>query len=80
MYLSIPFSGAFAMVDWVPKNFQDILLYSPSVNAVEMFRGGVFGPSLRVHYDLVYTSWSCAVLILVGLSLTLRSRRYIVVQ
>jgi capsular polysaccharide transport system permease protein len=79
-YLSIPFSGAFSMVDWVPPKFQNILLYSPSVHAFELIRAGQFGPSVRTHYDIVYVSWTCALLILIGLSLTLRSRRYIIVQ
>jgi capsular polysaccharide transport system permease protein len=79
-YLSIPFSGAFSMVDWVSPRFQDILLYSPCVNAVELIRSGVFGPSLKVHYDVTYTSWSCAALLIVALALTLGTRRYIIVQ
>lgn len=80
MYLSIPFSGAFTMVDWVPPQFQAILLWSPSVHSLEMIRGGQFGSGVHVHYDVFYTSWTCALLILIGLSLTLRSRRHIVVQ
>ncbi len=80
MYLSIPFSGAFTMVDWVPKNFQSILLWFPSVHALEMIRGGQFGPSVHPHYDFVYTTWCNAVMILIGVSLVLRSRKHILVQ
>ena len=79
-YMSLPFSGAFSMVDWVPVRLQHILLFSPSVHAYEIIRAGEFGPSLRTHYDLTYVSWTCALLILIGLSLTLRSRRFITVQ
>ena len=43
-YLSLPFSGAFTMVDWVPQKFQWVLLWSPSVHNVEMIRAGQFGP------------------------------------
>ena len=79
-YLAIPFSGAFTMVDWMPQGFQHILLWSPSVHSVEMIRAGQFGEAVHAHYDLVYATWINAALLLVGLSLTLRSRRYIVVQ
>lgn len=79
-YLAIPFSGAFVMVDWVPKAFQEILLWSPSVHTLEIIRAGQFGSKVHPHYDLFYLNWSCALLILIGLSLTLRSRRHIVVQ
>lgn len=79
-YLSIPLSGAFTMVDWVPPAYRWILLWSPSVNNIEMVRSGQFGNSAHAHYDLVYDSWITFLLIFIGLSLTLRIRRHIVVQ
>ena len=80
MYLSLPFSGAFTMVDWVPKSLQTVLLWSPSVHSLEIIRKGQFGSSVHAHYDLVYLTASCGVMILIGLSLTLRSRKHIQVQ
>lgn len=80
MYLSIPFSGAFTMVDWVPASFQSVLLYFPGVHALEILRKGQFGSQVHAIYDVVYLSWVIAIMILVGLSLTLRSRKYILVQ
>lgn len=80
MYLSLPFSGAFVMVDWIPQKYQYIVLASPSVQNVELIRAGQFGPTAHAHYDLVYNSWLTAILILIGISLTLRVRRHIVVQ
>jgi capsular polysaccharide transport system permease protein len=80
MYLSIPFSGAFTMVDWVPVQFRDYLLWSPSVQNLEMIRGGQFGPSVHAHYSVAYDTWSTALLLLVGLSLTLRIRRRLLIQ
>ena len=79
-YLSIPFSGAFTMVDWMPYSMQKILLWSPSVHAAEMIREGQFGPSIHARYDVVYASWIIFALLLLGVSLTLRSRKYLVVQ
>ena len=80
LYLSLPFSGAFTMVDWVPKNFQHVLLWSPSVHNLEMIREGQFGPGVHAIYDLSYDTWMTALMILIGLSLTLRVRRHLVIQ
>ena len=79
-YLMIPFSGAFVMVDWVPRNFQSVLLWSPPVHTAEIIRKGQFGNTVHAQYDLVYLTYVCAGMILVGLSLTLRSRKHILVQ
>jgi capsular polysaccharide transport system permease protein len=80
MYLALPFTGAFLMVDWLPQKYQFVMLASPSVQNIEMIRAGQFGRMAHAHYDLVYNTWITALLILIGLSLTLRVRRYIVVQ
>jgi len=79
-YLSLPFSGTFTMVDWVPQNFQWILLLSPSVHNVEMIRGGQFGPGVHPHYNIAFDTWTTGLMLVLGLSLTLRVRRHIVVQ
>ena len=79
-YLAIPFSGAFTMVDWVPQKYQFILLWSPSVNNVEMIRAGQFGRTAHAIYDLPYDTWMTALLLLIGISLTLRVRRHLVIQ
>jgi len=79
-YLMIPFSGAFVMVDWVPPAFQSILLWSPPVHTAEIIRKGQFGSTVHAHYNLVYLSYVCAAMILIGLSMVLRSRKHILVQ
>ena len=78
-YLSIPFSGAFAMVDWVPANYRWTLLWSPPVHASEMIRGGQFGQQVHPHYDIIYVSWVCYLLLLLGISLCLRIRKHLVI-
>ena len=80
MYLSLPLSGAFAMTSWLPENARWILLLSPSVQNLEMIRGGQFGPGSHPLYDLSYDAWVTGLLLLVGVSLTLRSRRFITVH
>lgn len=80
MYLALPFSGTFTMVDWVPPAFQQVLLWSPSVQNLEMIRAGQFGPGVHPHFDVFFDTWITGLMLLVGVSLTLRVRRYIVVQ
>ena len=80
MYLSLPFSGAFTMVAWLPKVFQQIVLLSPSVHSMEMIRAGQFGPSIEVHYSYTYATYSTAIMLLFGVILTSRIRKYLVVQ
>ncbi|NPD68334.1 ABC transporter permease [Lichenicola cladoniae] len=79
-YLALPFTGAFTMVDWLPPHFRWILLWSPSVNNIEMIRGGWFGYGVHAHFDVVYDAWITLLMILIGLSLTLRVRKYIAIQ
>lgn len=80
MYLSLPLSGTFAMVSWLPHSWRWILLLSPSVHNLEMIRGGQFGPGSHPIYDMTYAVTSIGLMLLVGVSLTLRSRRFILVQ
>jgi capsular polysaccharide transport system permease protein len=80
MYLALPLSGAFAMVSWLPQGARWIVLLSPSVQNIEMIRGGLFGPGSHPMYDITYAVSSIAVMLLWGVSLTLRSRRFILVQ
>ncbi|WP_242403471.1 ABC transporter permease [Asaia platycodi] len=79
-YLSLPLSGAFVMVDWIPPHYRWILLLSPSVDSIEMIRAGQFGYTAHAHYDIIYSIWINFVLILIGVSLTLRSKKYIYIN
>ncbi len=79
-YLAIPFSGAFTMADWLPAKFRWFLLWSPSVNNVEMIRGGQFGHAVHTHFNVPYDLSISLALILLGLFLTLGIRRHIVIQ
>lgn len=80
MYFLLPISGVFFMADWLPDRYRALALYVPTVNAFEMIRGGQFGPSVRVHYDIVYTSWVSAALIALGLILSRRVHRYLIAE
>lgn len=70
-YLLFPVSGALYVVDWLPKNAQDIVLMLPSVHATEMIREGYYGPVVTFHYDIKFILITCSVMLFIGL-LTLR--------
>lgn len=76
-YLSLPLSGAFIMVCWLPLKYQWILLLSPMANNIEMIRGGQFGIAARVKYDLFYDTWSTLLILLIGIMLTANIRKHI---
>ena len=54
MYITIPLTGAFFMVSWMPSDYHSALLLSPMINTVEMFRAGLLGPSVQAHYHSEY--------------------------
>lgn len=53
-YLLLPMSGAFFMVDWLPKSLQSAALWVPTVNCTELIREGIFGSVVRAHYNMGY--------------------------
>jgi capsular polysaccharide transport system permease protein len=73
-YLMFPLSGAFFMVDWLPKPYQKIVLWIPMVHGTEMLRGGYFGPIVRTHYSVSYLSMVNIVLLLAGLLLVRQTK------
>lgn len=78
-YMYLPVSGFFYMAAWMPQGVRDVLLkVMPALPAYEMIRGGLFGPVIRVYYDIPRLSLTLAALTLFGL-LGLRDvRRYVV--
>jgi len=79
-YILFPLSGAVFMVDWLPSNFQRIVLLLPMVNGVEMLRGGYFGSAVRTHFDVGYLFVACLVMTLLGLALVRDAGRRVEVE
>jgi ABC-2 type transport system permease protein/capsular polysaccharide transport system permease protein len=77
-YLLFPLSGAAFMVDSLPKQAQDILLFLPMVHGVEMVREGYFGSSFKAHYDVAYMALFCVGLTLLALAQVRRIGRMVV--
>jgi len=66
-YLMLPLSGAFFMVDWLPKSMQEIVVWVPLVNAAEMIRHGYFGDIIKTYEDPAYMITVNMVCMLIGL-------------
>ncbi len=78
-YVSMPFTGAFFMVFWLPTDLQRQALWIPLVHCFEMIRRGLFGTEVPTTYDVPYMLTWIIMLNLAGL-LTLRlARRRLVV-
>lgn len=76
-YLTIPISGAFAMVDWFPKWAQDALLLNPMVHCYEAFRAGFFGDAVVSYFSLPYFSGCAFLLMFLGVLLVRRAKSWL---
>jgi len=74
-YLVFPLAGALFMVDWLPTNFQAVILYLPMVDAIEILRGGYFGPAVTVHYWMDYLVSFCAIQTLLALAMVKQAEK-----
>lgn len=74
LYLTIPLTGVFTMQSWLPAKAQYVLSWSPFVNVMEMFRGGMFSTDVVVTWDAWYVVWCCFALTVIGLLLFDHSR------
>jgi ABC-type polysaccharide/polyol phosphate export permease len=68
-YLLMMVSGVAFMVDALPEHSQQLILWVPMMNAVEIIREGWFGSQVQAHYDLEYLITFNVILTLVGLTL-----------
>ena len=76
-YLSVPTTGAFFMVYWMPLEFHKYLTIFPLINASEMIRGGYFGATVPAVYDWQYTAMCAFFCMAVGMYLLKDARRYL---
>lgn len=59
-YVTLPISGTFFLLSWMPDSARDVLVWVPLVHAFELFRSGFFGPSIVTYADPSY-AWFCAI-------------------
>lgn len=68
-YILIIFSGVAYVADVLPQNIREIVLWLPTLNALEYLREGWFGSLFRAHYDIPYVIVFNLLLTFAGLSL-----------
>ncbi len=78
-YVSLPGTGAFFMVFWLPTELQRAALWVPTVHCFEMVREGHFGTLVPISYDLGYVLAWIAGLNLLGMAALRLARRDLVV-
>jgi len=76
-YLTLPISGMFFMVAWLPSEAQKLALYIPLVHCFELFRAGIFGDTLKTYYDMGYLFKSCLFTTVAGLYLVNAARHHV---
>jgi capsular polysaccharide transport system permease protein len=69
LYVTLPFSGLFFMVYWLPDEYQAIILWSPMVSCIEMIRGGLFPDYIATYSYPLYVMIWCVALTAVGVPL-----------
>lgn len=79
-YLLFPMSGAAFMVDSLPREFQDVVLWLPMIHGTEMIRDGFFGSKITAHYDANYMVVVCMLLSIMALAFERRASRDYVVE
>ena len=80
LYISLPFSGAFTMNSWLTNNFASFLVYSPFVDAMEMFRYGLFGDMVKPIYNPWVPVYAAVPMAALGLVLCRRARAKMVFE
>lgn len=68
-YFMLAISGTFFMVDWLPAEFHDLVLWVPMTNAIEMIRGGYWGGEVKTYYSIGYMFSVCLLMTFLALVL-----------
>ena len=79
-YIMIPVSGSFNMVQWLTPQAREYIVWSPLVSGVELMRYGVFGDAVTPYYNIPIALGASLVLAMIGLSLSRRVRKTLVVE
>jgi capsular polysaccharide transport system permease protein len=77
MYITLPVTGAFTMQYWLSDRARHVLSWSPMVNILEMFRGGLFSADVPTEWDAAYVLMCCVVLTAIGLQLLRLAQQHV---
>ncbi len=76
-YITVPLSGTFYLLHWLPPEARDILVWFPLVTGIEMIRGGYFGPDTPVYYEWEAAVITSMVVLALGLFVLRGARRHV---
>lgn len=80
LYVTLPLTGAFYMVSWLPVSAQHAVMWSPLVHIMEMFRGGLFGVHLAAEWSVLYVAGWCIAFMAIGMPLLAIAQRRFTAQ
>lgn len=67
LYLTVPFSGMFFRIEWLPSRLREIFVWIPIPQIVDICRLGVWDHLEPNYIRVPYLIWFCGLLTLVGL-------------
>lgn len=68
MYISMPMSGSFFLLSWIPEPYRTWLSWSPMNQIFEMLFSGLFESVNSPYYDPLYITGWCMALTALGLA------------
>jgi capsular polysaccharide transport system permease protein len=77
LYITLPFTGAFAMASWLPEQWRKAVLWSPLANAQEMFRSGMFPEEVKTYYYPWYIIGWCLALTAIAFPLVQYAQKHV---
>lgn len=77
LYVTLPLTGVFTLVDWLPPKAQKVLLFSPMVHAVEMIRSSILDEDVTTVFDPRYLLIVCLVQTAIGFLLMSHVQKHI---
>lgn len=67
VYLSLPFSGMFFRINWLPESAREVLIWFPLPQIIDIVRLGVWGHLKADYINPMYLVSFCAILTLIGM-------------
>jgi capsular polysaccharide transport system permease protein len=80
LYITLPFTGTFYMVSWLPDRYREAVLWSPLVNTQEMLRSGMFPAQMVTYWYPWYVVLWCVALTAIGLPLVQLAQKHVTVE
>lgn len=74
MYVTLPITGLFFMVSWLPDDYARIVAWSPLVHCFELTRDGMYGHQVEAQWDALFVIKCNVVLTAIGLLLVRKAQ------